>query len=157
MVQLAIYSSPASAAYMRQWLVSALVQIMACRLFGGLLSIGSQGANLSEILIKMQKFSITKMHLKISSAKWGWGGVCVWGVCVGVCVGVWVGCGCVCVWGVGVWGVGVCVWGVCVCAGGPTDAWYWPNKLQTITWNNGRPIPRRIYGSSGPDAFRVCK
>ena len=29
-----INSSPASAAYMRQWTGSALVQIMACRLFG---------------------------------------------------------------------------------------------------------------------------
>ena len=29
-----INSSPPSAAYMRQWIVSALVQIMACRLFG---------------------------------------------------------------------------------------------------------------------------
>ena len=28
------YSSPPSAAYMRQWIRSALVQIMACRLFG---------------------------------------------------------------------------------------------------------------------------
>jgi hypothetical protein len=42
--------------------------------------------------------------------------VCVWvgGVCGGVCVG----CGCVCGWGVCVWGcLGVCVWG-CVCVGG---------------------------------------
>ena len=36
----------------------------------GLLSIGPLGANFSEILIKIQNFSFTKTHLKISSAKW---------------------------------------------------------------------------------------
>ena len=36
----------------------------------GLLSIGPQGTNLSEILIKIQNFSFTKMYLKISSAIW---------------------------------------------------------------------------------------
>ena len=35
-----------------------------------LLSIGLLGTNLSEILIKRQKFSFTQMHLKILSAKW---------------------------------------------------------------------------------------
>ena len=35
----------------------------------GLLSIGSLGTNFSEILIKIQNFSFTKMHMKISSAK----------------------------------------------------------------------------------------
>ena len=39
---------------MRQWIVSALVQIMACRLFG---------AKLLFFLIKIQNFSVTKMHL----------------------------------------------------------------------------------------------
>ena len=34
-----------------------------------LLLIGPSGTNVSEILIKMQNFSM-KMHLKISSAKW---------------------------------------------------------------------------------------
>ena len=34
-----------------------------------LLSIGPLGTNLSEIVIKIQNFSFTKMHLKISSAK----------------------------------------------------------------------------------------
>ena len=36
----------------------------------GLLSIGPLGTNFSEILIKIQNFSFTKIHLKISSAKW---------------------------------------------------------------------------------------
>ena len=36
----------------------------------GLLSIGPLGTNFSEILIKIQNFSFTKMHLKLSSAKW---------------------------------------------------------------------------------------
>ena len=36
-----------------------------------LLSIGILGTNFSEILIKIQNFLFTKMHLKISSVKWG--------------------------------------------------------------------------------------
>ena len=71
-------SSPPSDAYMRQWTVSALVQIMACRLFG------ASGTNFSEFSIKIQKFSFMKIYLKLSSAKrrpfcagvgvgWGWG------------------------------------------------------------------------------------
>ena len=45
-----------------------------------LLSIGSLGLNFSEIYIKVQHFLYTKMHLKISSAKWwsfcrGWDGL----------------------------------------------------------------------------------
>ena len=36
----------------------------------GLLSIGPLVAKFSEILIKIQNFSFTKMHLKISSQKW---------------------------------------------------------------------------------------
>ena len=35
------------------------------------MSIGPLGTNFSEILIAKQNFSITKMHLKIPSAKWG--------------------------------------------------------------------------------------
>ena len=68
-----------SATYMSQWIGSASAQIMACRLFGakplsyitsaGLLSIGPLETNISEILIQIQNFSFTKMHLKISSAK----------------------------------------------------------------------------------------
>ena len=46
--------SPPSAAYMRQWTGSALIQIMACQL----------DSNFSDILIKMQNFSFMKMHLK---------------------------------------------------------------------------------------------
>ena len=64
---------------MHKWIGSALVQIMACRLFGtkplsktiaGILSIETLGTNFSEILSKIQNFSFTKMHLNISSAKW---------------------------------------------------------------------------------------
>ena len=36
----------------------------------GLLSVEPLATNFSEILIKMQNFSSTKMHLKMSSAKW---------------------------------------------------------------------------------------
>ena len=57
-------SSPHSAAYMRQWIGSALVQIMACRLFGAkplskpilLLSIGPLVTNFNDILIKKTLF-----------------------------------------------------------------------------------------------------
>ena len=71
----AFHSSPPSAAYMRLWIGSALVQIMACRLFGAkslsepLLLIRSLGTNFSENLIKIQNFSFTKMHWKVSSVK----------------------------------------------------------------------------------------
>ena len=37
----------------------------------GILSIGLLGTNFSEILIEIHKFSLTKMRLKVSSAKWG--------------------------------------------------------------------------------------
>ena len=52
---------------------------MACRLDGakplskinaGILLIVPLGTNFSEILIGIQTFSIKKMHLKMSSAKW---------------------------------------------------------------------------------------
>ena len=36
----------------------------------GISSIGPLGTNFSEILIQIQTFSFTKMHLKMSSAKW---------------------------------------------------------------------------------------
>ena len=54
---------------MRQWIGSALIQIMACRLFGakplskpnaGTLSIGPLRISFSEILIKIQNFSFSK-------------------------------------------------------------------------------------------------
>ena len=62
-------SSPHSAAYMRKWIGSALVQIKACRLFGAkplpesnadFLLIWSLGTNLNEIRIKIQSFSFTE-------------------------------------------------------------------------------------------------
>ena len=71
-------SSPLSATYMCQWIGSALVQIMACRLFSakplskpmlGYCQFGPLGTNFSEILIKILNFSFMKMHLKIWSAK----------------------------------------------------------------------------------------
>ena len=51
---------------------------MACRLRrqaiiwtnAGILLIGLLGTNFSEILIGIQTFSFTKLHLKTSSAKW---------------------------------------------------------------------------------------
>ena len=73
-----INSSPPSAAYMRQWIGSAFVQIIACNLFSakslskpvlGDLSIGPLGTNFSEILIKMQNLNSRKC-VKIPSAKW---------------------------------------------------------------------------------------
>ena len=72
-------SFPPSAAYMRQWIGSALAQIMACRLSGtkplsvnnaSLLSIGHLRTNFSAIWIKIKTFQFTEMHLKISSANW---------------------------------------------------------------------------------------
>ena len=63
-----INSSPPSAAYMRQWTGSALVQVMACRLFGAWL-IGPICTNFNEVGIKIQNFSFMKMHLKMLSAK----------------------------------------------------------------------------------------
>ena len=69
-------TSPPSAAYMRQWIESALGQIMACRLFSTkrlskpILGYGQKGIKFSEILFIIQSFSFTKMPLKISSAKW---------------------------------------------------------------------------------------
>ena len=53
---------------MRQWIGSVLVQIMACRLFGH--------KPLSQP-IKVQNFSVTKVNLKILSAKWR--PFCSWG------------------------------------------------------------------------------
>ena len=65
-----------SAAYMGHWIGSALVQIIACRLFGakptnaGLLSIEPLETNFGEILVKNRSFSFKKMSSKMSSAKW---------------------------------------------------------------------------------------
>ena len=61
-------NSSLSAAYMRQWIESALVQIMACRLFGA--------KPLPEPMLAYcqldpweQNFSFMKIHLRISSVK----------------------------------------------------------------------------------------
>ena len=60
---------------MHHWTGSALVQVMACRLFGTkpspeqMLSIGLLGTNFSETQIRILSFSFKKMHLKLSSVK----------------------------------------------------------------------------------------
>ena len=68
-----------SAAYMRQWTGSALVQVMACRIFGakplskpmlGYCKTGTLRNKLQWNCNQIHNFSFTKMHLKISSAKW---------------------------------------------------------------------------------------
>ena len=53
----------------RQWLVAYSAPNHYLNQFY-LLPIGTLGTNSSEILIKIQSFSFTKMHLKISSEKW---------------------------------------------------------------------------------------
>ena len=72
-----IYSYSRSVAYMRQWTRSALVLVVACRLCGAkpipvpiltFLLIGPLRTNLREI--RIQTFLFTKMHLKMSYAKW---------------------------------------------------------------------------------------
>ena len=75
-----VSSSPLSAAYMRQWIGSALVQIMACCLFGAkplskpicwVIVNWTPGDKLQcNFDKKIQNFAFTKMHLKMSSAKW---------------------------------------------------------------------------------------
>ena len=65
---------------------SGLSPIRRQAIITGSLSIGPLGTNFTEILMKIQNFSLTKMHLKISSAKWrpycpGWDECtfCIWG------------------------------------------------------------------------------
>ena len=70
-----INSSPPSAAYMRQWTESALVQVMACHLLGtwtnaDLLLTGPLGTNFCEILIKIKEVSKKKMTLKMLPGKY---------------------------------------------------------------------------------------
>ena len=66
---------PLCTLYMRRWTGSALVQVMACHLFGakplpaGLLSSGLLGTNFNEIRIGILSFSFKKMHSKLSSDK----------------------------------------------------------------------------------------
>ena len=67
-------SFPLSAAYMLQGIGSALVQIMACRLFCtkplSKPTLGYYKLDVSEILVKNWTFSFKKMCLKMLSAKW---------------------------------------------------------------------------------------
>ena len=73
-VRFMINSSTNAAAYMRQGIVSALVQVMACRLYGAkplpiamlcYCELDPIGTNVGEIRIRIQSFSSTKIHLKI--------------------------------------------------------------------------------------------
>ena len=78
-------SSPPSATYMRPWTWSEMVRLWLvaysapshylnqCWVIVNWTSI----TNFSEILIKIQNFSFTEMHLKILSAKWR--PFCAWG------------------------------------------------------------------------------
>ena len=78
-IQICVNSSPSSAAYMRQCTWSALVKIMACRLFGAKplpesMLTESQLNHSEQTSVKfesiIQNFLFKKMHLKTSSAKW---------------------------------------------------------------------------------------
>ena len=71
--------SSSSDAYVCQWIGSAWVQIMACRLFCtkplskltlGYCQYWKLRNKLSQFFIKIQKISFTKMRLKMSSVKW---------------------------------------------------------------------------------------
>ena len=72
-------SSPPSAAWMHQWIGSAMVQKITCPIRrqaiiytnAGLLLIGHLATNFSEILIKIRNFSFAKTHLKIPSKNGG--------------------------------------------------------------------------------------
>ena len=72
-------NSTPGGAHMRKSIGLALVHIMACCLFItkplskpmlGYCQLDPQEQNFTEILIKIQNFSLTKMHLKILSVKW---------------------------------------------------------------------------------------
>ena len=71
-------SPPLSAASMRQWIRSASVQIIACQRFDAnhnhnkcwVIVNWTLRTNFSEILMKIQHLSLTKVHLDISSATW---------------------------------------------------------------------------------------
>ena len=76
-----VNSAPSRAAYMRQWIASALIQIMLCRLFGanpisksllGYCQLYSkeQTSVLQWNFNQSTNFSFTKVYPKISSAKW---------------------------------------------------------------------------------------
>ena len=66
-----VNSSCPSAAYMCQWIRLVLVQIMAYHYLNQCwVVIRPLRTNFIEILINIPNFSFTKMHPKISSAKW---------------------------------------------------------------------------------------
>ena len=76
---LIINSLRPSDAFMRQYNLATLVQIMACRLLGAKPSsepmlpycqLDHNETYFSEIIFKIQNFSFKEMHLKMSSAKW---------------------------------------------------------------------------------------
>ena len=73
----AVKSSPPNAAYMHQWIASALVQIMVCRLFGAkplskpmLCAIVNWSLRNKFQRNFSQKSNFKKACLKMSSAKW---------------------------------------------------------------------------------------
>ena len=83
---LCLKASPPSAACMRQWVKSTLVQVMACCWFGTkplhepmLTScpLDPWKQTLAKFEIEMQNFSFMKIHLKMSSAK-------CWPFCSGI-------------------------------------------------------------------------
>ena len=68
-----INSSTYGAAYMRPWIWSVLLPVMACRLFGAKPlpeAIGPLGTNSNAIWIKIQNFSFRNIHLEMSSLRW---------------------------------------------------------------------------------------
>ena len=68
-----INSSLASVTYMRQWTGSALVQVMACCLFGAKPLSEPMPTYRNKLQWNSNKklnFSFTKMHLKMLSGKW---------------------------------------------------------------------------------------
>ena len=76
-LQYNFYPSPPCDAYMRQWIESVLVQIMACRLLGakplskpmlGCCQLNPQEQ--TSVIFFYQNFSFMKMLLNTSSAKW---------------------------------------------------------------------------------------
>ena len=74
MLVIKIISSPPSAAFVRQWIGSALVKVMACRQAitwtnVSLLLIGPLVTNFTEIRNEIQNDSLMKMHLKMLSVK----------------------------------------------------------------------------------------
>ena len=97
---------PPSAAHMSQWIGSALVQIMACRLFGvkplskpmlGYCQLDCQEQTSVKLNLEFLWFSFKKIHLKLSSARMA---AILYRVVVVVVVGVvggggWVNVGCV--------------------------------------------------------------